>query len=44
MADLEGARQNLQKEFERMPHTKHDLLGNAACGRKIKELIDNRLL
>lgn len=22
-----------------MPHTRYDLLGNAACGRKIKELI-----
>lgn len=26
-------------EFERMPHTRYDLLGNAACGRKIKRLI-----
>lgn len=39
MTDLERAKQILREEFERMPHTKKDLLGNAACGRKIREFI-----
>lgn len=39
MADLERAKQNLCDEFERMPHTRRDLLGNAACDRKIRGLI-----
>ena len=39
MTDLERAKQNLREEFERMPHTQYDLLGNAACSRKIRALI-----
>jgi methyl coenzyme M reductase beta subunit len=39
MNELENAKQNLREEFQRMPHSRHDLLGNAACGRKIKNLI-----
>ena len=39
MTDLERAKQSLQEGFERMPHTRYDLLGNAACSRKIRTLI-----
>ena len=39
MTDLERTKENLQEEFERMPHTQYDLLGNAACNRKIRALI-----
>lgn len=39
MTDLERAKQSLQEGFERMPHTQYDLLGNAACSRKIRTLI-----
>lgn len=39
MNDLERAEQTLRNEFIDQPHTKHDLLGNAACARKIRNLI-----
>ena len=39
MTNLERAKQNLREEFERMPHTQYDLLGNAACSRKIRAVI-----
>lgn len=39
MNELEEAKQILREEFQRMPHSRHDLLGNAACGRKIRILI-----
>ena len=39
MNELEKAKRYLIDEFEKMPHTRRDLLGNAACGRKIKNLI-----
>ncbi len=39
MTELERAKQRLYEEFENMPHTRYDLLGNAACGRKIRNLI-----
>jgi len=39
MTDLERAKLSLREEFERMPHTRYDLFGNAACSRKIRELI-----
>jgi len=39
MTNLENSKQNLLHEFESMPHTRRDLLGNAACYRKIRELI-----
>ena len=29
----------IQKEFENAPHTIDDMLGNAACNRKIKQFI-----
>ena len=44
MTDLERAKQSLQEEFERMPHTQCDLLGNAACNRKIRTLIMTYIL
>ena len=39
MSDLEKARLILQRELVENPHTRKDLLGNAACGRKIRNLI-----
>ncbi len=39
MTELERKKKDLQEEFERMPHTQYDLLGNAACKRKIEALI-----
>lgn len=39
MTELERAKLTLIDEFEMMPHTRKDLLGNAACARKIKDLI-----
>ena len=44
MIDLEEAKQNLRDELENMPHTRNDLLGNAACGRKIRALIVAQIL
>ena len=39
MTELERAKQRLCEEFENMPHSRYDLLGNAACGRKIRAFI-----
>ena len=39
MTNLERAKESLREEFERMPHTRYDLLGNAACNRKIRAVI-----
>ena len=39
MIELEEAKQKLREELECMPHTRFDLLGNAACGRKIRNII-----
>ena len=44
MTNLENSKQNLLHEFESMPHTRRDLLGNAACARKIRELIIANIL
>ena len=44
MTDIERARQSLRNEFELMPHTQYDLLGNAACSRKIRLLITAYIL
>ena len=44
MSDLEKAKQRLLEEFQLQPHTKSDLLGNAACGRKIRALIIQYIL
>lgn len=39
MSDLERAKLSLRNDFEKMPYTRIDLLGNAACSRKIRSLI-----
>jgi hypothetical protein len=39
MNNLESARNSLINELETMSHTRRDLLGNAACARKTRELI-----
>ena len=44
MTDLERAKLILIQELENMPHTRYDLLGNAACGRKIKNVIKAYIL
>lgn len=39
MTRLENAKDVLCQEFERFPYTRNDLLGNAGCARKIREVI-----
>ena len=39
MKNIEDAKQILVDEFNDAPYTRNDLLGNAACNRKIKDLI-----
>lgn len=39
MTRLENAKDALCQEFERFPYTRNDLLGNAGCARKIREVI-----
>lgn len=39
MKNIEDAKQILVNEFNDAPYTRNDLLGNAACNRKIKDLI-----
>ena len=39
MTELEESKLILQREFADSPHTKKELLGNAACCRKIRNLI-----
>ena len=34
----------MREEFARQPHTRNELLGNAACGRKIRKLIISHIL
>jgi len=44
MNNLESAKNNLINELKNMPYTRRDLLGNAACARKIRELIIANIL
>ena len=39
MAELIQFEQRLREEFQNMPHTRTELLGNAACERKIRSVI-----
>ena len=44
MTDLERAEQTLRSELKDQPYTRHDLLGNAACARKIRNVIIAHIL
>jgi hypothetical protein len=44
MEDLERLEQVLREEFENHPYTRHDLLGNSSCERKINNVIIAHIL
>lgn len=44
MTDLDRVEQTLRNEFIDQHYTRHDLLGNAACARKIKDVIIAHIL